>query len=406
MNHLTSEQQALLMLLRKSLWGDTIAQPEEVSWDKVDITAKKHSVVSLVYDGAVAMKAAIPSEILQGWKTTLLRGVVRNEKLLIAQDMLLAGFAQANIPAVILKGSSVSRCYPQPGLRILGDIDILVGRENVNSAKAILESLGYKMCESDHDFHIGYSKPGAYVELHYEPTKLPDSAGGRVTREVTTHFLEDICQGVVDNHIFPMLSDPHQAIMLLLHMIRHMFGEGMGLRQLCDWAAYMSSIDVAVFTEQTIPLLSRCGLLEYAKVATEVCRHYLGLPEKYASWYAEVENGACRAFIADVFRSGNMGVANEAMGSLFTDSEAMGTKQSPIEALVIGINRLAYMHFPVTKKYKILLPLVWLYLPLRYFVRSLLGLRPRKSAVKVVRSAKQRRELYEMLEMFEIGESG
>ena len=100
-----------------------------------------------------------------------------------------------------------------------------------------------------------------------------------------------------------------------------------------------------------------------------------------------------------------MGSANiDAMGSLFTDNDAMGTGQSPMKALIVGMNNISYMHFPITKKHKILLPFAWVYLPLRYFVRSVFGLRPKKSAVKVVASAKKRRDLYEMLKMFEIEE--
>lgn len=402
MNLLSMEQQTVLLLLRKSLWGETTVLPKEVNWQTVDTVVKQQAVVPLVYDGAVALKASVPPEVLQGWKATLFRGLVRNEKLLAAQDTLMAQFAQEGIPVVVLKGSSVSRYYPQPGLRILGDIDLLVGRESVSAAKRIIETLGYEQCTSDHDFHIGYRKPGSYVELHYDVTKLPDSAGGKVTQKITARFLEDTRRETMDHHVFPVLSETHQAIMLLLHMIRHMFDLGIGLRQLCDWAVYISNADPAVFQKQTLPLLSRCGLLQYAEAATGACVHYLGLPIKNVSWCAAEKSELYRSFIADVFRSGNMGAANEAMGSLFTDSEAMGTGQTALQALVVGVNRLAYMHFPVMKQHKILLPLAWVYLPIRYFIRSMLGLRPRKSARKVAASAKKRRELYEMLGIFEI----
>lgn len=407
MNHLTTEQQALLILLRKSLWGESLPLPPEINWEIVDASAKAHAVISIVYDGVVKEAAEVPTEFLQKWKTILLRGILQNQRLLLAQDELIAWFAEANIPAVVLKGSSVSRYYPQPELRVLGDIDILVGAADLETVNMLMESHGYQKREADHDFHIAYTRAGTYVEIHYNVTELPDSTGGRATQAVTTHFLEDIHQGAVNNHWFPVLSESNQGISLLLHMIRHMFSTGIGLRQLCDWAVYMNCVDPVFFETQMIPVLSQCGLLQYAKVATSTCIHYLGLPDKGLSWCADVEKNICAAFLADVFRSGNMGEANtEAMGSLFTDSDAMGTGQSSVKALVIGVNRLAYMHFPVTKKFKFLLPLVWIYLPLRYFVRSMLGLRPKKSAIKVVASAKKRRELYEMLEMFEIKQNG
>lgn len=403
MNHFTPERQALLILLRKSLWGESGSFPPGIDWETVAAIAKDHAVVSLAYDGAVAAAAAVPEALLENWKKTLLRGVLHNERLLIAQDALLARFEEAGIPAVVLKGSSVARYYPQPELRVLGDIDILVREADLEAVAGIMEAQGYIKRESEHGFHIGYARAGACVEIHYHVTDFPDSAGGQAAEKVTAHFLEDIHPGTVGNHTFPVLSESHQAISLLLHMIRHMFSTGIGLRQLCDWAVYVSSVDPALFVGETIPLLSQCGLLRYAEVATGACVEYLGLPDQHLSWCAGVEKDVCRAFAADVFRSGNMGAANtEAMGSLFTDREAMGRKQAPVQALAVGVNRLAYMHFPVMRKYRILLPLAWVYLPLRYFVRSLLGLRPKKSAVKVVVSAKKRRDLYEKLRMFEI----
>ena len=405
MKYLSVEQQTVLLLLQRSLWKVNVVLPESADWDKVDTIAKENGVVSFLYDGAAGMKAEVPPEILQGWKTILLRGVVRNERLLRDQDKVITAFSQADIPAVVLKGSSVSRYYPQPGLRILGDIDILVGKEQMDAAKAILETLGYELCEADHDFHIGFKKAGTYVELHYEASRLPDSVGGCVTREIADCFLKEIHQGVVDTHVFPVLSECHQAIMLLLHMIRHMFGSGIGLRQLCDWAVYMNRVDPKIFMEQIIPILSRCGLLQYAKAATRTCIDYLGLPDGHLLWCSDVKQKVCQSFMADVFSSGNMGSADEAMGSLFTDGKTMGNEQSPLSDLIARVNRLVFGHFPVVKKYKILLPLAWVYLPLRYFVRSLLGLRPKKSAVKVVTAAKRRRKLYEMLDLFVIEEN-
>ena len=46
-----------------------------------------------------------------------------------------------------MKGSSNSRNYPQPDLRVLGDIDILVNRESLEQVQAILEEQGYQLHE-------------------------------------------------------------------------------------------------------------------------------------------------------------------------------------------------------------------------------------------------------------------
>jgi hypothetical protein len=194
--------------------------------------AKQQGVISLAYDGAVALKVALPEQIRQTWNRRTMAGVVRNERLLAAQDEVLGWLDAAGIPAAILKGSSVARHYPQPELRVLGDVDILVPRAQVEQVQQILQCNGYRMHESDHNFHIGFDRDGAYVEIHYDVISPPDCKGGNAVQKETAHFLDHTDRGQVHTHTFPVLSQHHQALMLLLHMVRHMTEGGIGLRQL------------------------------------------------------------------------------------------------------------------------------------------------------------------------------
>ena len=403
MNYLSIEQQTLLTLLRTSLWSDSVAIPSEVNWQLVGKFAKEQGVLSFLYDGAIAAKKDVPVELLQKWKTATIQGVIRNELLLQAQDEVLTGFEDAGILCAILKGSSVARYYPQPDLRVLGDIDILVKESDVERAREILGDIGYTFHESGHKFHLGFTRPGSYVELHYNVTKLPDSAGGRATGKVIDTFLFDINQGRVSNHKFPILSETNQAVMLLLHMIRHMFSSGIGLRQLCDWAVYTASSDKALFVKETLPVLERCGLRKYAEVATQSCIKYLGLSDEGMAWCMSATEEECGLFITDVFHEGNLGAANrERTASWFIDSTEMGNKGSSLKALIVRLNQLAYSHFPVAKKCPILLPLLWIYLLVRYFWRAMLGKRPKRSLTNAVKTAKKQRDLYETVKAFDI----
>ena len=391
------------MFLRSSLWREAVTIPSETDLELTGKCAKEQGVLSFLYDGAVVAKSEVPAELLTKWKNATFQGVIRNERLLHAQDELLSWFEQAGIPCVVLKGSSVARYYPQPDLRVLGDIDILVSKPDVDKAKEILEQHGYAFHESDHEFHIGFTRPGSYVELHYNVTKLPDSAGGRATGKVIDTFLSDIKQGCVGNHEFPTLSETNQAIMLLLHMIRHMFSSGIGLRQVCDWAVYMASVDKKNFTSDILPILEQCGLRRYAEIATRSCIKVLALSDDNMNWCSSATEEECRMFIADVFREGNMGSANhERMASWLIDSSEMGNKSSSLKALIARLNKLAYLHFPVAKKCPILLPIFWIYLPLRYFWRAMLGKRPKRSLRNAVENAKSQRNLYETVKAFDI----
>lgn len=403
MELLSKEHNTLFVLLRRALWGEVLPIPEDVDWEAVGKIAKEQDVVSFLYDGAVAAGAPVSGALLQQWRTRMLQGVVRNDRLLRAQNEIVECLAAAEIPAVVLKGSSVSQYYPQPDLRVLGDIDILVGKADIEPVKQMLEQHGYRFTEHDHNFHLSFSRADAYVELHYNVTKLPDSAGGRAAKAVIDTFLTDIGQGKVNGYGFPVLSEPNQAMMLLLHMIRHMFSSGIGLRQILDWAVYMAAADKMRFEKDTLPVLERCGLRQYAQAATAVCIRYLGLPVAGMDWCGDVADDACQLLLSNVLRDGNMGKANrEGGGSLLVDTAHLGGRSSPVRDLFSQLTKLVYNHFPFVKKCKLLLPVFWVYIPLRYVFRMLIGKRPKKSLGKIVKSSVSQRELLDSVKVFEV----
>ena len=221
-------------------------------------------------------------------------------------------------------------------------------------------------------------------------------------KTVTDRFMESIGESGIDGHRFSVLSEFNQAVALLLHMIRHMFGSCIGLRQVCDWAMYVANADQDDLVKNTLPALAHGGILHYAEVATRTCVDVLGLPEEKAQWCQNVTREERRAFAMDIFQGGNMGSADkEGMTNWFTYGRAMGTKQSPIAAFFTKLSVRCYEVCPMAKKHKILLPVLWVFVPVRYMVRSLLGLRPKKSVVKMVQKATTKRKLYEMLNLFQ-----
>ena len=403
LNQLSREQRALLQLMRCSLWGEKTQLSGELDWEALAAMAWDQGVTSFAYDGARQSGAQIPEPLLKKWNEKMLQGVLNNARLMKAQDELLGWLDRVQIPAAVLKGSSNSRNYPQPDLRVLGDIDILVNRESLEQVQAILEEQGYQLHEVDPGYHISFQKGRICVEVHYDVTEFPNSPGGRLMAEYAAGFLEDRKTGVVGEYSFPMLSESNQALTLLLHMIRHMFGSCIGLRQLYDWAMFIANADRKEWETATMPILEKCGILRYAQVATRTCVCYLGLSPEGLEWCSDTGEELCLAFIRDVFRGGSLGEADkDGMGSLFTNSVEMGTAQAPWKALVDRLNQAAYRHVPCARQCKILLPALWVYVPVRYLTLAALGRRPQKSVRKVVASAKQRRELYDMLKLYEI----
>jgi len=77
-------------------------------------------------------------------------------------------------------------------------------------------------------------------------------------------------------------------------------------------------------------------------------------------------------------------------------------RQNAVVSLIINLNKLANKHFPITIRHKWLLPVFWVYLPLRYIVRSMLGLRKKKNIIRMLKQSNKRFDLHKKLHLYEV----
>ena len=397
---LNDTQKALLTLLAQALWGNGGALVE-ADWEQVEELAKDQGVLPMLYRGALKYKDIIPAERVRIWRGAMYAAVLQNEHMNQAQSEILDWLVAKGIRAAILKGASVARYYNPPDMRYLGDIDLLIDQSNLDQASEILMEHGYRLNEHDHDFHVSFVRGDITLELHYKASVVPNGKGGRVAAEIMDHFLDDATRVSMNDMSFPALSEKHQALMLLMHKERHVIAGGIGLRQLCDWAAYLNSLNAQV---NLIQMCEACGLLLFARVVTKACVSYLGLDGRNLSWCMEADAVLVDAMMEDVFRSGNMGKADQEKDSALFAGRSMLDKnnQNAIVGLIVNLNKLANKHFPITMNHKWLLPVFWIFLPMRYIVRSMFGLRKKKNIIRMLKQSNKRFELHKELHLYEV----
>lgn len=90
--------------------------------------------------------AALPYGVLPAdareWRQYCLRERARAVRVLHAQDQLLRLLEAHGVECVIIKGAAAAMAYPQPTLRSMGDVDLLVRRADLARAAALLEGAG------------------------------------------------------------------------------------------------------------------------------------------------------------------------------------------------------------------------------------------------------------------------
>ena len=128
----------ILLFLQSTLWNITYTANTLSDWTTISKLSQEQGVTAFIYDGIKKSGIKVPYEIEQTWKKHIFSSAFQNERLLVAQSAVIYAFKQANIPVAVLKGSSSARYYPQPELRALGDIDLLINKSILPFAKEIL----------------------------------------------------------------------------------------------------------------------------------------------------------------------------------------------------------------------------------------------------------------------------
>jgi hypothetical protein len=130
---------------------------------------------------------------------------------------VLRAFAESDLVTVPLKGPFLAeRLYTSAALRVSRDLDLLVSREDVPRAEAVLAGLGFRPGEAD-DYHRPWYRQNAMIELHYDvenPLAFDFDVAGALRRAETAEFQGEPCR---------RLAAEDELLFLCLHGVRHRF---------------------------------------------------------------------------------------------------------------------------------------------------------------------------------------
>jgi hypothetical protein len=113
-------------------------------WEEVAAQAEAHGLAPLVYLHLKGAGVQIPSGVKRELQGLYLRHRHANQVRTRVLHGVLTAYQAAGIPALVLKGAALSHMvYPQPGLRPMSDMDILVPESEAGRAQRTLAELGF-----------------------------------------------------------------------------------------------------------------------------------------------------------------------------------------------------------------------------------------------------------------------
>ncbi len=396
-------EEALLELLARGLFGSSRGfEFQGTDWARVFLDSGLHAVTALALDGAEGLHDLIPPPVLETWKEAAIGTLARNARVGDRQRELVRLLEREGIPFMVIKGEAAACWYRRPELRTLGDVDFLIRWEDVERTETLLESNGYERLRQEFSWHRVYLKDGTSLEAHVRPSGVPEGGVGEAIGLCFSRALENPEWVTADGAAFPVLSAPFHGLVLLLHVQHHLKAEGVGLRHLCDWAAFMGKLDGETWEMELEPALKLFGLKRFADVLTGICKRYLGLKGEEAQGSADPQLGD--AVLAAILKGGNFGVKDREQtrlaSGLLSHGGTPGKRMLSAHAF-LALRQHARTAWPGCARNPLLRAWAFVYLPLRYLARAAAGKRGTPRLLLTVRQASRRKKLYEELRLFE-----
>ena len=292
----------MLTLLRSGLWN----RPPDTSelfplsseeWKEVFEKSRNHTVTAIVADSLEYLpENQLPSdEVLAGWAVES----ERIERLSGTMANVTAGLSEIykTLRPVCFKGLECASLYSRPSSRQCGDIDLYF--DDIEASEAVARQHGY-VPEHKPDGSFTYEVQGIVVEHHpsYIDLCAPRKRKWLRTLDENPGFEAGSCG----------MFRPVPALNLLVlhsHVMKHAFGRGVGLRQMCDLARAYYSYDGMYEPEDLRRMYRKAGLTTWTRMIHAFLTDYLGLGKEFLP-YQETHADAS-AFLERVLLAGNFG---------------------------------------------------------------------------------------------------
>ncbi|RZF58875.1 nucleotidyltransferase family protein [Sphingobacterium corticibacterium] len=329
-------------LLKMGLWGKgelSVGNPlSEEDWSLLYQYALNHTVEGVVFESFPLLKEAQLPPLVVRLKWTarvdqIERHNIRMNEVIAAQYV---SFVKQGVSPILLKGQGVAQWYPNPLRRTSGDIDWCFNSGGYQKAEKFVREKGLSV-HSPFGFSLDYDWAGIHIEHHSRVFDLKNPFLTAYLKKLLADSPLDTMQ--VNGQEVALLNPLLQIFQVNVHILKHLLGFGVGLRQICDAAvlykAYKHRIDGAILRE----MYKKAGILKWVHQLHRILIHYIGLSEDDLPFPLPNDRRA-DWMMDEIWQSGNFG---------FYDARFAEGKVSFVSVQPDGLKRLwrsVRLYFP------------------------------------------------------------
>ena len=313
---------------------------KEADWKELYAIAKKQALLGVLFHGIQRLPKELAPEqkLLMQWM--VMAEMIRKQNIKLFQDSVKVcqNFENEGFANCILKGQGNALLYPDPYMRTLGDIDIYL----LGGRKKILKYVD-RVCPNQvmRYHHVDFPVMKTAIEVHFTPSYMFYPIHNRRMQKWFEEVMGEQCNhrvslpdGYGKIHV-PKVS--FNVIYILSHLYRHIFTEGIGLRQLLDYyfvlVKWHTDLTNLTDSNNSLPQMTQIntdldalrhelkylGLWKFAGAVMFVMKEVFGLSED--RMIAPMDEKEGRFLLDEIMRGGNFGQYDDRMGSKVGESK-------------------------------------------------------------------------------------
>lgn len=273
-------EEAFMALVRSGLSETTPAESLFESlgaddWEEIYSMARRQTVCGICYAAFCRLPDRLlpPHALLTRWVARVDAIETANRAMARAASSLVETLRRAGLHPVIQKGLSVARHYPNPELRECGDIDLWLPGEEFDIA---LEVAGQSATPKHNpDGSVSFSYRGFVIEFHRQ---LINVSSPMVSHDLDS-FTRRLCAtGVNHNDRLPSPPALFELLLISIHIMRHAFGTGVGLRQICDYYCAVNALRGTYSADKFERACRIIGISKWTEILNGFLVRYLDAP--------------------------------------------------------------------------------------------------------------------------------
>ena len=270
---MNNEQRAaakcLIRVIALAIRGEELTElPEGVSFPALWEQAKANDLTVMAYEG---IKGILPGDELARWmgqnNIELALDINQQE----AYEEVVSLLTGNGIRLLPLKGFALKDTYPYRWYRHMADLDFLIDVDHDKVVRDLLARNGYEVdsFRSGHDDQY-VKKPYIYLEMHI-------SMAGSTIPGISRYYDDPWSRAVpTERPLVYAFSWSDYYIYMVVHMAKHYYSGGIGIRFLLDVYMFLKSHEKDLDREYVAGELCKMDLAEFCSDMEEIAGNWFG----------------------------------------------------------------------------------------------------------------------------------